>query len=129
MTSTSSLAGVRVLVVEDELFIALELESILTAAGCRVVGPAAGLEQAVSLVAQERPQAALLDADLAGRSTAPVAEALAAQGTPFAVVTGYATVRSDSALLRDAPRVAKPFTAAGIVQALADLLGPAASRC
>ena len=116
------LAGLRVLVVEDEWLIADELRRILVDRGCVVVGPASRVADALALVASETFQAALLDANLAGDSAAPVADALKASGKPFAVVTGYDRSQLPSDLMRDAPRVRKPFTADIIASTLADLV-------
>jgi hypothetical protein len=66
------------------------------------------------------PDAALLDANLGGEPVTPVALALAGLGVPFALVTAYAADGLDGPL-RAAPRVGKPFTAAGLVRAVARL--------
>src|SRR5690606_40064815 len=84
----ASLKGARVLIVEDAVLLALELETALSEAGAEVVGPAYELEEALALL--DRPiDAAVLDANLNGRSVSPVAEALAARKVPFVFATGY----------------------------------------
>lgn len=116
------LAGLRVLVVEDEWLIASELERILGERGCVVVGPAARVAEALQMVAGESFDAALLDANLAGEIATPVAAALAARGTPFAVVTGYDRDQLPEGPLREVPRVRKPFTPDLIAEALSGLV-------
>jgi chemotaxis family two-component system sensor kinase Cph1 len=79
----------RVLVVEDNALVALEVESILSDSGHEVVGPAGRVSDALRMVSQERFDIALLDVDLHGERVWPVADALAAQGVPFAFTTGF----------------------------------------
>ena len=111
-----------VLVVEDEFLIAMDLEHTLRWHGWRVLGPAPTVGEALRLLdGGARPDAALLDVNLGGEPVTPVAQALAGLGVPFALVTAYAADGLDGPLLRAAPRVGKPFTAAGLVRAVARL--------
>jgi hypothetical protein len=71
------LAGAAVLVAEDEAVIALDLDATLRRLGCRVLGPAGSVEGALTLLAADRPAAALLDVALLDGWSAAVAEALA----------------------------------------------------
>ena len=114
------LAGWRVLVVEDEWLIAAQIGQVLAGAGAVVLGPAHSVEEAMALLRDGTPpDAALLDVNLRGELVTPVARALAGLGVPFALVTAYAADGLDEPLLRAAPRVGKPFTAAGLVRAVA----------
>ena len=79
----SCLQRLRVLVVEDEFLITMTIEQCLQDQGCEVVGPAPSVEVALDLIDRERPQAALLDVNLDGRLSTPVAERLSALGTPY----------------------------------------------
>ena len=116
-----ALAARRVLVVEDEWLIAADIGRALEGAGAVVLGAAAAVEQALALLRDgTAPDAALLDVNLRGEAVTPVALALAERGVPFALVTAYATDGLDGPL-RAAPRVGKPFTAAGLVRAVARL--------
>ena len=116
-----ALAARRVLVVEDEWLIAAEIGRALEGAGAVVLGPAYSVGQALALLRDgAAPDAALLDVNLRGEPVTPVALALAGLGVPFALVTAYATDGLDGPL-RAAPRVGKPFTAAGLVRAVARL--------
>jgi DNA-binding response OmpR family regulator len=77
-----------VLIVEDAVLLAMELENGLSDAGAQIIGPAYELEEALALLDQPI-DAAVLDANLNGHSVTPVAQALAARGVPFVFATGY----------------------------------------
>jgi CheY-like chemotaxis protein len=83
------LAGRRILVAEDEPLVALELEAQLRALHCEVIGPAAMLEDALRLAASAPLDAAVLDINLAGRASFPVAELLTGREVPVIFATGY----------------------------------------
>jgi len=85
----ASLSGRRVLVVEDEALVAMLVEDALLDAGAIVVGPAATVAEALAIMQSEPPEAAVLDLNLAGETSTPVADALARAGIPFVVATGY----------------------------------------
>ncbi|AHG45200.1 chemotaxis protein CheY [Rhizobium leguminosarum bv. trifolii CB782] len=76
-----------VLVVEDELLIAMELKEALIAGGFRVLGPAASVDHALDLVSEECPHAAVLDFNLVGEKVTPVALQLKALGVPFVLAS------------------------------------------
>jgi PAS domain S-box-containing protein len=84
-----ALAGRRVLVIEDEPLVALELVSILEEAGAEIIGPAATAEAAIDTIRATRPDAALLDGNLQGSSVEAVAETLTSLELPFLFVSGY----------------------------------------
>jgi PAS domain S-box-containing protein len=113
--------GVRVLIVEDAVLLALELEAGLEEAGAVVVGAAADLEEAERMLALSF-DVAVLDANLNGKSVIPVARALAARGTPFIFATGYdeAGVAPEGFT---APVVRKPYNVRQIAAALVVALG------
>src|SRR3954469_23367096 len=75
--------GRRVLVVEDEDIVALDLEDTLRALGCEVLGPAASVARALALLARERPDAVTLGLDLLDGLAVPAGEPLASTGVPF----------------------------------------------
>jgi CheY-like chemotaxis protein len=121
--------GLGVLVAEDEALIALDLEAALRGLGCEVLGPTPTVAGTLALLAERRPDVALLDPGLRDGWAAPVAQALAAAGVPFAVVTGHVreVVEADPAL-RDAPRLAKPYRGGDLRAAVARLAASAAAR-
>lgn len=118
------LRGKRVLAVEDELLVCMDLEAILEGAGCVVVGPAANLEQALALAQSEPIDAAVLDVNLDGRPVFPAAEVLAERRVPFIFASGYGGELSLPERLRGIPRVAKPYSDEAILSALRRAIGP-----
>jgi two-component sensor histidine kinase len=111
--------GMRVVIVEDAILLAMELEAGLAEAGAEVVGTAALVEEAMRLV--DLPiDAAVLDCNLNGLSVEPVAEALAARGVPFLFATGYGEARGAPEGF-DAPIIRKPYDIAQITAALAEI--------
>jgi two-component system, response regulator PdtaR len=119
----SGLIERRVLVVEDELLVAMELERLLRQAGCTVLGPVPSIERALALIRADPPEVGLLDVNLGGRRVTPVAEALAARGLPFILVTSHAPAALGAPILAGAPLVGKPFTRQALVRALSTALG------
>jgi DNA-binding response OmpR family regulator len=81
--------GRKVLVVEDEALVAMLVEDALLDAGFQVIGPAATVREAFRLLDGEPPDAVVLDLNLAGETSTPVADALAARGIPYVIATGY----------------------------------------
>jgi CheY-like chemotaxis protein len=100
----------RILIVEDEYLIALELDAVLRSAGYRVIGPAGDVRAALAMLDAERPDAAILDVNLAGQWVTPVAEILRAASVPFILASGYvaADLQAEPAL-RDAVNVGKSW--------------------
>jgi CheY-like chemotaxis protein len=103
----------RVLVVEDELVIAVTIEDVLRALGCEIVGPVATVEKALKLARDETFDVAILDVTIRGGKVYPVAELLLARGIPFVFASGYGGWALPEAL-RDRPRLTKPFTVAAL---------------
>jgi len=99
----------RVLVVEDEVLVAMEQESILTGAGFDVVGPAESLSGALEVLGGTTVDAAIVDANLAGRSVNELAAALTRKRIPFAFVSGYGR-EGLPAEFRTAVLLGKPYT-------------------
>jgi CheY-like chemotaxis protein len=115
--------GRRVLVVEDEMMVAWLLEDMLADFGCAVVGPAAGVNQALAMLDAEAFDAAVLDVNLKGQKSYPVADALAARGVPFVFSTGYnKDILPNS--YQSFPVLQKPFDRLKLGDTLAKLLTP-----
>lgn len=100
--------GRRVLVVEDESLIAMMIESQLEDLGHEVVATAARLREALGLARTLDVDFAVLDVNLAGELSYPVAEALQARGVPFFFVTGYGAAGLPREFA-DALVLSKPF--------------------
>jgi len=102
------LQGLRILVVEDMLLLAEVIVEELRDHGCRVVGPAARVGQALALATSAELDGALLDVNLAGERCFPVADELAKRSIPYAFLTGYSEGGIPSEY-QHAPRLVKPF--------------------
>lgn len=110
----------RILLVEDEELVALELSVELSRLGWAIVGPAATLSEAQALLSKP-VDAAVLDVNLRGRLVYPVAEALAERQVPFIFCTGYGMVDPEGRF-PEVPVIRKPAHPAAVSAALADLL-------
>ena len=119
--SVAPFAGAKVLVVEDDAVIALEIETTLREVGCTPLGPQASIAGALATLKVDRPDAVLLDLGLTDGRATPVAEALAAGGVPFALLTGYAEADLEGALA-PVPLLAKPFELDAIERTVRQLL-------
>ncbi len=109
MTALKSLADRRILVVEDDMLIALLIEQVLQELGCIVVGPLGKLDAALRLASSEALDAAVLDVNIRGGLVYPVAEQLRTRGIPFVLASGYGDWALPAAF-RTQPRLTKPFT-------------------
>ena len=83
------LQHLRILVVEDNYVLAESMRWALEGLGCEVVGPAPSSSKAFELIEADMVDAAILDIDLQGKSSAPVAQRLRDKGRPFLFLTGY----------------------------------------
>jgi DNA-binding response OmpR family regulator len=83
------LQGRRVLIVEDDYFLAEDMRAYFEREGAEVVGPVGRVSDALSLATSGKPDGAVLDINLAGEMVYPVADALRARNVPFVFVTGY----------------------------------------
>ena len=108
-TDVAKLAGFRVLVVEDEMMIAMFLEEALRSMGCVVIGPAGKLSDAIRLAGEESLDAAVLDVNIRGGQVFAAAEILEARGIPFVLASGYSDWILPEAM-QGKPRLTKPFT-------------------
>jgi CheY-like chemotaxis protein len=118
------LKGSRVLVVEDEYFIAQDMSHALLALGAEVVGPAGTLSHALQLLEEDPPDFAVLDINLQGEVSFAVARRAAANGIPFVFATGYeqGVLPPD---LQHAPLWKKPFDTDALAAAVVQVRGSA----
>lgn len=122
MGNDGDLKGRRVLVVEDELLLAMELEGLLSGRGCDVLGPAATVGQALAFLRDQQPEVAVLDVNLKGERVTPVAAVLRERGVPFVLITGYSEPQLSEPELQDAPRLDKPISSGALCCAMAQVL-------
>lgn len=115
------LSGLRILVVEDEVIIVMMIEGMLSDLGCSDVVSASSVDKALALLDGQPFDIALLDVNLGGRDSRPVAEALERCGVPFAYCTGN---RADNGAKGDLDRpvLRKPFSAEELAAALSRLV-------
>lgn len=110
-------AGLRVLVVEDEVAIAMLVEDMLIDLGAVVIGPAGRLAQGKALAESEEVDLAILDVNVAGESVYPIVDVLARRGIRFIFSTGYGAGGIDPTW-RERPVLQKPFSQAELEAAL-----------
>ena len=111
----------RVLVVEDDVMIRMLIEDMLADLGFAVAAQAARVPEALAAVKNTDIDVAILDVNLSGETTGPVAEALAARGTPFVFATGYGE-HGLPEQFRDRPLLKKPFQIDGLKRMLVTAL-------
>jgi CheY-like chemotaxis protein len=98
-----------ILVVEDELLIAMELESMLEDGGYEVLGPVTTVAAALAILTHQRPDACVLDFNLRGEHVTPVARVLKAEGVPFLLSSAYEQAKfDDDVAFTGAINVGKP---------------------
>lgn len=110
--------GARVLLVEDEFFIALDIGQQLADAGFEVVGPAPSVSKALSLVDEQGCDVAILDVNLGGETSEPVARKLQESDKPFVVLSGYSIDNKAAPWFGDAAVLSKPLRMDDLVAAL-----------
>jgi two-component SAPR family response regulator len=113
----SNAGPLKVLVVEDESIVALDIENMLEEIGCKVVASVPRLVKALYLASFLDIDLAVLDINLAGEVVYPLAFRLAERGIPFVLSTGYSTAALPSEL-RDRPLVKKPVTLGSLKNAV-----------
>ncbi len=117
MNSLVTLSGMRVFIVEDEALVSMMLEDFLDDIGCRVVAVSARLDDAIGKAKSIPMDVAVLDVNLAGEQSYPVADILRARSIPFVFATGYG-ITGVSAELQDTPVLVKPFGRMQLAEAL-----------
>jgi len=116
-----ALAGKNILAVEDEYFIASDVQRLLSKAGAQVGGPVSSVAAGLAAVGQRRLDAVVLDINLGGELSFPIADKLLSAGTPSSITTGYED-RVIPGRVAGRPRVAEPVTASMLVGQLHDLI-------
>ena len=118
----ADLAGKRILVVEDEYFLAADMKSRLEERGAEIVGPFARLDEGMKAADDAGLDLAVLDMNLAGKSVEPLAHRLRDRDVPILFCSGYSAASFFFEGLQDAPRIGKPVTDAALDAALDGLL-------
>ena len=123
--TADSLAGLRILVAEDGLMIALLIERFLCDFGCVIVGPVSTVARATEALEMHEIDGALLDINLREESVFPVAEKMRIRALPFILVTSYSVRDVEPELIRMAPRIRKPFTRETLMERMIEVFRPA----
>jgi DNA-binding response OmpR family regulator len=118
MLAPRLLEGLKVLVVEDNLLLAEVTKILLEESGCQVVGPAGWLQRGLEMARAEPLDGAVLDINLHGEMSFPIAEALSARGVPFIFVTGYEDRSIVPLAYRSAPRLDKPVADERLIEVM-----------
>jgi light-regulated signal transduction histidine kinase (bacteriophytochrome)/CheY-like chemotaxis protein len=120
--AAAHLDGARVLVVEDQMLIAMDLETILAAHGAAEVAAVASASEALARLEWFAPTVAILDVNLGAETSESVADALTARRVPFAFATGYGDRSIIPPRFAGIPVVRKPYEAVAIVGQVSRLL-------
>jgi CheY-like chemotaxis protein len=121
---TGRLAGRNILVVEDEMLVLMHIERALDDLGCTATSVGT-IDEALTLIDDTKFDAAMLDVNLHGEKSYPIADALARRGIPFVFSTGYGD-HGERADFADRPVLRKPYLQGHLVAALSALVGPQA---
>lgn len=117
------LQGLRILVVEDEMMVAMLMEDFLEEFGCTIVGPVATIDHALRLIASDAIDGAMLDLNLGGNAVCPVAQELARLRIPFLFVSGYGDQYMNGSY-NDRPRLSKPFRRLDLQRIMTETFAP-----
>ena len=105
----------RILLVEDNYLVASMLQQKLGSLGCVVIGPAPSVEKGMQLAQDQTLDGAILDINILGGTSAPIADVLTARQLPFVFITGYASPPNLPPSFSSVPRFAKPLDDAMLV--------------
>lgn len=122
MSQRDSLEGIRVLIVEDDPIIALDMIYSLEDAGAETIGPCVTTARALAQIADDAPDVAILDVDIGSEDSGPVARVLRARGIPFVFHTGTLPQGNQLLAESDAPVLGKPTRPDDLLAALKSVL-------
>ncbi|MCF8708974.1 response regulator [Rhizorhapis sp. SPR117] len=123
----SQLSGRHILIVEDELPLAMDMEDLLLEVGCDVIGTVPTVQGALAILRHQRPEAVLLDLNLGEDSKASTAEELNRRCIPFLIVSGYGRMREKEPALCNVPLVQKSWNRSELLDSLRDVLDETSS--
>ena len=126
MMPSDRLRGHKVLIVEDDYFLASDLVDHFTAVGASIVGPAGTVAEGLALLESSAVDAAVLDINLRGLRVYPIAKWLLVSGIPFVFASGYGS-ELEQAGYGDVPRCVKPVDFEVLAKTLIDRMDEYAS--
>ncbi|MBD8065378.1 GAF domain-containing protein [Devosia sp. PTR5] len=112
-------ADLHILLLEDQMLIAMDVETMLADRGFEAISTTNAADQALRLLDTRRPDIAMLDVNLGVGTSVPVAEKLTALGVPFVFATGYGEGGAIPEHLSQVPVVRKPYQIGSLMAALA----------
>jgi len=116
--------SIRILIIEDDPFIAMDLQDTFEDAGFNVIGPAASVEAGLDLIERKAPDVAMLDYNLGRETSITIANKLDEDSIPYAFLSGQ-TDRAVMAELSIPKKVfSKPFRAVKIIDYVKELCNP-----
>jgi CheY-like chemotaxis protein len=118
---TGPLSDLRLLIVEDEMVVLMNIEATLEDMGCTRISAAATVVEALTLIEEGRFDAAIIDINLSGERSYPVADALARRAIPFAFSTGYGEL-GERADFVDRPVLRKPYVRRDLIAVVQSLV-------
>lgn len=110
----------RVLVVEDNVIIAMEIEFLAGECGCAVVGPAGSVNEALNEIGEAEIEGAILDINLGDERIWPLAEYLTERQVPFVLATGYGLEEVPDSF-KNCVILSKPISRAALQKALKEI--------
>lgn len=118
----NALEGRRILIVEDEMILALALEDLFLSQGAVVLGPLSTVARVFRHLAADRPDCVSLDMNLNGESSLPITHELRRLAIPFVIVSGYGELYAEQPQLEGIPFLRKPFADEDLLMALRSVL-------
>lgn len=115
------LSGRRILIVEDEMLVLMNIEMALEDLGCTMICTAASVAEALALLIDQNFHAAMIDVNLGGEKSYPIVDRLAQRKIPFAFSTGYGDF-GDRIDLNDRPVLRKPYLASELTSVFERLI-------
>ncbi|WP_337180986.1 hypothetical protein [Shinella sp.] len=112
----------RILVVEDEVFIAMEIERALMNGGFEVLGPVGSIKDALQLLHREQPDAAVLDVTLRDGKVTPIAVLLRSQGVPFVLASAEGRELTETGFFQGVTNLGKPTDMPRMIEEVRRLL-------
>ena len=110
--------GLRILLVEDDLLIAMDMEEVLRDLGCEIVGPYGRLSDAIKAAGELPFDGAIIDLNLRGELSFPLIEALRTRSVPCLLCSGYADLPEMRSQLNGIPKLTKPCNHEALIAAM-----------